>query len=138
MFFHRLARIPNVEFMPSHASTHDLTAKALYVATISGTVGWEAVRKGKPALVFGPTWYAGFPGVHTWHAGLTHDHILAHPPEHAALEQAAGQLLSQAHAGVITRHYKVLVPDHDEARNTETVAASLLPLLLGEALTSFA
>lgn len=137
MFFHRLARIPGVVFMPSHASTHELTAKALYVATISGTVGWEAVRKGKPALVFGPTWYASLPGVHTWHAGLTHDHILAHPPDHAALEQAAGQLLSQAHAGVIARHYKVLVPDHDEARNAETVAASLLPLLLGEAPTSF-
>lgn len=138
MFFHRLARIPNVEFMPSHASTHALTARALYVATISGTVGWEAVRKGKPALVFGPTWYAGLPGVHTWHDGLTHDHILAHPPDHAALEQAAGQLLAQGHAGVITRHYKVLVADHDEARNAETVAASLLPVLLGEAPTSFA
>jgi hypothetical protein len=137
MFFHRLARIPNVEFMPSHASTHELTARALYVSTISGTVGWEAVRKGKAALVFGPTWYAGFPGVHTWHEGLTHEHILAHPPEHGALEQATGQLLSQAHAGVITRHYKVLVPDHDEARNTETVAASLLALLLGEAPTTF-
>jgi len=137
MFFHRLARIPNVEFMPSHASTHELTARALYVATISGTVGWEAVRKGKPALVFGPTWYAGLPGVHTWHETLTHDHILAHPPAHAALEQAAGQLLSQAHAGVITRHYKVLVEDHDEARNAQTVAASLLPLLLGEAPTTF-
>lgn len=138
MFFHRLARIPNLTFMPSHASTHELTARALYVATISGTVGWEAVRKGKPALVFGPTWYAGLPGVYSWHEALTHDHILAHPPDHAALEQATGQLLSQAHAGVITRHYKVLVPDHDEARNTETVAASLLPLLLGDAPTSFA
>lgn len=137
MFFHRLARIPGVTFMPSHASTHELTARALYVATISGTVGWEAVRKGKPALVFGATWYAGLPGVHTWHDGLTHDHILAHPPDHAALEQAAGQLLAQAHTGVIERHYAPLVPDHDEARNAETVAASLLPLLLGESPTSF-
>ena len=30
--------------MPSHASTHALTAKSLYVASISGTVGWEAVQ----------------------------------------------------------------------------------------------
>ncbi len=137
MFFHRLQRIPNVEFMPSHASTHALTAKALYVASISGTVGWEAVRKGKPALVFGHAWYASLPGVHTWHPGLTHDHILAHPPEHGALEQAMGQLLAQAHAGIIERHYKTLVPGYDPAQSAQTVAASVLPLLLGQAPTSF-
>ncbi len=137
MFFHRLQRIPNLEFMPSHASTHALTAKALYVASISGTVGWEAVRKGKPALVFGHTWYTSLPGVHSWHPELTHDHILAHPPAHAALEQAVGQLLAQAHAGIIERHYKTLVPDHDEARSAQSVAAAVLPLLLGQAPTSF-
>jgi hypothetical protein len=137
MFFHRLARIPQVEFMPSHASTHELTAKALYVASISGTVGWEAVRKGKPALVFGHTWYASLPGVHTWHPALTHADILGQPPEHAALEQAVGQLLSQTHRGIIERHYQTLVPDYDAARSAQSVAAAVLPLLLGQAPTSF-
>jgi len=137
MFFHRLARMPQVQFMPSHASTHDLTARALYVASISGTVGWEAVRKGKPALVFGHAWYASLPGVHTWHAGLTHADIVDHPPAHAALEQAAGQLLSQAHAGIISRHYATLVPGHDEARNAQAVAQAVLPLLLGQTPTTF-
>jgi D-arabinose 1-dehydrogenase-like Zn-dependent alcohol dehydrogenase len=101
------------------------------------SVGWEAVRKGKPALVFGHAWYASLPGVHTWHAGLTHADIVDHPPAHSALEQAAGQLLSQAHAGIISRHYATLVPDHDEARNTQAVAQALLPLLLGQVPTTF-
>ncbi len=137
LFFHRLARIAQLQFMPSHASTHALTAKALYVASISGTVGWEAVRKGKPALVFGPTWYAGLPGVHTWHPALTHDAIVGNPPAHAALEQAVGQLLAQAHAGIIERHYKTLVPDYDPAHSAQSVAAAVLPLLLGQAPTTF-
>ncbi len=137
MFFHRLKRIPAVEFMPSHASTHELTAKALYVASITGTVGWEAVRKGKAALLFGHTWYAGLPGVHRWHPGLTHDHIVGHPPVHAALEQAMGQLLSQTHTGIIERHYKSQVPDYDPARNAQSVAAAVLPLLLGQAPCTF-
>ncbi len=137
MFFHRLKRISNLAFMPSHASTHDLTAKALYVASISGTVGWEAVRKGKPALVFGHTWYASLPGVHRWSPTLTHAAIVANPPAHAALEQAMGQLLAQAHPGIIERHYKTLVPDYDPARSAQSVAAAVLPLLLGQAPTSF-
>lgn len=137
MFFHRLARIAQLQFMPSHASTHALTARALYVASISGTVGWEAVRKGRPALVFGHAWYASLPGVHTWHAGLTHETIVHNPPDHAALEQAMGQLLARAHAGVIQRHYKVLVSDHDNAQNAQAVAQALLPLLQGTAPTSF-
>jgi len=137
LFFHRLARIPQVQFMPSHASTHELTARALYVASISGTVGWEAVRKGKPALVFGHTWYASLPGVHTWHAGLTHEAIINGPPDHAALEQAVGQLLAQGHAGIVERHYTTLVPGYDDTRNAQAVAAALLPLLLGQAPTSF-
>jgi hypothetical protein len=123
--------------MPSHASTHELTARALYVASISGTVGWEAVRKGKPALVFGHTWYASLPGVHTWHAGLTHEAIVGGPPDHAALEQAVGQLLAQGHAGIVERHYTPLVPGYDDTRNAQSVASALLPLLLGQAPTSF-
>lgn len=138
LFFHRLKRIPNLEFMPSHASTHALTERALYVASISGTVGWEAVRLGKPALVFGATWYADFPGVHRWHPGLTHDHILAHPPEHAALEQALGQLLAQGHRGIVERHYTTLVQDFDAQRSAESVADAALALLTGRSATTFA
>ena len=47
MFFHRLRRIKNVHFLSSHADTHELTDHAAFVATVTGTVGWEAICKGK-------------------------------------------------------------------------------------------
>ena len=53
MFFHRLNRIPNLEIMPSNADTHALSNNAQFVASVAGTVGWEAIRQGTPAMVFG-------------------------------------------------------------------------------------
>ncbi|MBQ0932852.1 capsular polysaccharide export protein, LipB/KpsS family [Ideonella alba] len=138
MFFHRLRRIPNLVFMASHTSTHELTARSEFVASISGTVGWEAVRQGKPALVFGATWYADLPGVHRWHPGLRFEDIVAAPPDHAALERSVGQFLHHCHEGVVERHYKTLVPDFDEAHNARQVGAALLALLTGRTPTTFA
>lgn len=138
MFFHRLRRIPNLVFMASHTSTHELTARSEFVASISGTVGWEAVRQGTPALVFGATWYAGFPGVHRWHEGLRFEDIVAAPPDHAALERSVGQFLHQCHEGIVERHYKTLVPDYDEARNAQRVGAAVQALLRGHTPTTFA
>ena len=50
MFFHRLRRIPNVRMLPSYANTYELTERAVFVATVTGTVGWEAICKGKKFL----------------------------------------------------------------------------------------
>jgi Capsule polysaccharide biosynthesis protein len=138
MFFHRLRRIPNLVFMASHTSTHELTARCEFVASISGTVGWEAVRQGKPALVFGSTWYADLPGVHRWREGLRFEDIMAAPPDHDALERVVGQFLHHCHEGIVERHYKTLVPDFDEARNAEQVGAALHALLSGRTPTTFA
>lgn len=33
------------------------------VCTVSGTAGWEAIKSGKPCLIFGRTWYETAPGV---------------------------------------------------------------------------
>jgi len=129
LFFHRLKRIPNVTFLPSWANTHELTAKCRFVASITGTVGWEAVRQGKPALVFGKAWYKKFQGVHEWHDEISYDDIINEPIDHATLEQNVGSLLAQAHQGVIDRHYTKIVPDFDEIQNIRIVAATLVELL---------
>lgn len=136
MFFHRLNRIPSVTFLPSWADTHALTGKAKFVAAITGTVGWEAIRAGTPALVFGNAWYRSFPGVRQWREGLTYDDIIA-PFDHADLERAAGSLVARSHEGVVDRHYVKMATDYDEASNDAQVAAHILQLLSGDAPVCF-
>ena len=131
MFFHRLRRIPSVTFLPSWADTHALTERARFVATITGTVGWEAVRLGKPALVFGAAWYRGLPGVHHIDDAPTWEAIRDTTVDHAALQQAVGALLARSHRGVVDRHYRVLVPDLDKTANDDRAAATIDALLRG-------
>ncbi|MCC5992635.1 MAG: hypothetical protein JJT99_08935 [Rhodobacteraceae bacterium] len=137
MFFHRLKRIPQVQFLPSHANTHALTSQAAFVATITGTVGWEAVRIGKPALVFGKAWYRSFPGVVTYREGLTFEDVAQLSWDHEALERAAGDLLARCHDGVIDRHYRKMLDDHDPVENAASVAQGVLDLLEGRVAPTF-
>ncbi len=62
-FYMRLDAIPRVRLVAASVSSHVLMAKCLFVSTITGTGGWEAVTGGKPALTFGYAWYNDLPGV---------------------------------------------------------------------------
>lgn len=62
-FFHSIAKLSNVRLVPATTNTFELTKHAKAVATISGTAGWEAVLRGKPALVFGYPWFMHAPGI---------------------------------------------------------------------------
>jgi hypothetical protein len=137
LFFHRLARIPAVTLLPSWADTHALTARARCVATITGTVGWEAIRLGKPALVFGRAWYRRLPGVIEWRDDLTYADIAGASVDHAALEASAGALLARSHHGVVDRHYAKIVPDYQPDANIERVAATIVDLIEGRAVPTF-
>lgn len=137
LFFHRLKRIPSVTFLPSWANTHALTERSACVATITGTVGWEAICRGKTALVFGKAWYRKLPGVVEYSDDLRWDRIVATRPDHAALETATGALAARMHRGVVDRHYTQLVPGYDGAANDAMVAKTLLALLRGEAAVTF-
>ena len=132
MFFHRLQRLENVTIVPSYTDTHALTDHSEFVATITGTVGWEAIRKGKRALVFGKAWYGDFPGVTRMRTDLTFDEIVNAPLEHEALEAAAGNLVAALHDGVVDRHYTEIVDGHDADGNAVRVADVLAGLLHGE------
>ncbi|MFT4160425.1 hypothetical protein [Shinella sp.] len=137
LFYHRLARIPNVTILPSYANTHALMQRSQFVATITGTVGWEAIRAGKPALVFGAAWYRSLPGVVRYRDDLTYEEIVGLPIDHAALEATVGQLLARAHEGVVDRHYTKLVPGFDADANADCVAKTLLALMQGEVQETF-
>ena len=137
MFFHRLRRIPNVVFLPSWANTHELREKSKFVASITGTIGWEAIHSGKPALVFGKAWYRKFEGVYEWSDDFKIEDILSHQVDHSTLEQDVGCFLASCNEGVIDRHYQKIVPDFDKAANDAKVAKCIYELLVKEKSTTF-
>jgi hypothetical protein len=136
MFFHRLRRIPSVTILPSWADTHALTGAAKFVAAITGTVGWEAIRAGTPALVFGKAWYRSFTGVHEWREGITYDEIVQ-PFEHDDLEKSAGSLMTRTHEGVVDRHYIKIAPTYEEPANDAQVARTILDLIARRTVATF-
>ena len=66
-FYDMIASRPNVEFVPLTYNSFELIDHAKASATVSGTVGWESVVRGKPALLFGHSWYSDCKGVFVTH-----------------------------------------------------------------------
>jgi hypothetical protein len=62
-YYSDLASLPNVRLVPLETPQFELIDNARAVASISGTSCWEAIMRGKPALVFGHTWYNGCEGL---------------------------------------------------------------------------
>lgn len=44
-------------------TSFELIDRAKAAATVSGTVAWESVVRGKPAMLFGYAWYQGCEGI---------------------------------------------------------------------------
>ncbi len=62
-FYDDLAAMENVALLPTSFSSYDLIDQSITVATVTGSVGWQAVIRGKPVLAFGYPWYQGCEGV---------------------------------------------------------------------------
>ncbi len=62
-YYEAIAKLKNVYLVPEQTSTYDLINNAQAVATGTGTAGWEALLRSKPALVFSSVWYMYCDGV---------------------------------------------------------------------------
>lgn len=62
-FYNNLKSHKNVRIIPLEYDPFVLIRNAKAVATISGSVGWEAMVLGKPVISFGLSWYEKYPGV---------------------------------------------------------------------------
>jgi hypothetical protein len=63
-FYVRLCSQKDVLLVSQDTSTADLVRGARAVATVTGSVGWDALCAGVPVLLFGAAWYRDCPGVH--------------------------------------------------------------------------
>ncbi len=62
-FYKVLAAEKNVKFAHLKTDSLELTNNSLAVATITGTVGWEAVFRKKPVFLFGTIFYENLTGI---------------------------------------------------------------------------
>ncbi|MDD5290969.1 MAG: hypothetical protein PHZ04_02525 [Patescibacteria group bacterium] len=62
-YYKRISELKRVKLIPIETDTYTLINKSLAVATVTGTAGWEAVLRSKPAIIFGYPWYRDCPGV---------------------------------------------------------------------------
>ncbi len=125
LFFHRLARVKNVRIMPSFANTNALLDNCKFVAAVTGTAGYEALRKGKPALVFGNSWYKNLIGAFRFDFNLKYKDIINFKIDHELLEKQVGSMLSQMGNGLVDKAYNKITEIDDMEANYKKVAEQI-------------
>lgn len=62
-FYNRIKKNKRVRLISTNTTSFQLIDNAIAVATLTGTVGLEAIVRDKPVLVFGNAWYKSLSGV---------------------------------------------------------------------------
>ncbi|HWY36795.1 MAG TPA: hypothetical protein VNX68_19270 [Nitrosopumilaceae archaeon] len=62
-FYHDIQKLGNIKFVDTNSDTYKLIDNSKAVATLTGTMGFESVVRGKAVLCFGYAWYRGCEGV---------------------------------------------------------------------------
>ena len=109
--------------------TYELLEKSRFVASITGTACWESVSGGKPALIFGNTWFKSLPGIVSWRPGLTVEDITGAEIDHAELEAAYSRTMSKTVSGIVDVAFKSIHPDYSEEKNGEHLTSFLRKVL---------
>jgi hypothetical protein len=128
-FFARLKLIRNVKVVPLDFDTYSLIKNSIFVATITGTAGWEAISGGKNVLVFGNAWYKSLPGAFSYNEDFELEDILNYEINHDELEKELNLLLSKAGDGVIEESYSVIVENFNALDNASNIATFLERLI---------
>lgn len=104
-FFARMMRVNNVMLVPITTNTYDLTRNCQFVATVTGTVGWEAVTGGKCVLTFGHAWYNNLPGVFKYSNSIKISDIINHKIDHEALQEKFSELSTRLAEGYVDKEF---------------------------------
>lgn len=136
-FFQRIRALPNVSWVPADTDTNVLSAKAKIVATVSGVAGWEAIKLGTPAIIFGVTWYASMPGVFKYHEHIDIEKIAAFKINKEDLEKSISYLFLKTHEGNIDKIYFKQVENFNKNLNAQKVGKLISEILLGIQKTTF-
>ena len=130
LFFERMDMIPNLVYLPIETDTFELTRHSRFVATIVGTVGWEAITGGKNVLTFGwGAWYKTLPGVYAYEEGMDIHNLIHKPIIHSDLEKGVAYLLNRCGKGIIYDPFIKAADSFSLDDNTRDVLESLEKIL---------
>lgn len=118
-FYERLAKIKAAVLVSKRVSTYDLLKKSQVVATISGTVGWEALTGGKPIVTFGMAWYRDFSGVYKFSNNLDLQDIAKQHIDHDTLQKQVDDFSKSCNQGVVSSAYRKLYKNYELVSNHE-------------------
>lgn len=126
-FFRRLERIPNLQLVSPDYNTYDLIKNSKICATITGTVGWEAITGGKPVLIFGwGAWYKTLPGVYSFSPDLDLERISSEKVDFKELQSKFDELTAKLAPGIVlNENYPAYYKDYNVEENDVQVAESL-------------
>lgn len=126
-FFRRLERIPNLELVSTSFNTYDLIKNSKICATITGTIGWEAITGGKAVIIFGwGVWYKTLPGVHNFTFDLDLEKLSSENVNFAELQTKFNELTNKMAPGIIlNEYYPSIYKDYNEEDNNVLVASSI-------------
>ena len=127
--FARLKLLKNVKVVSQDFDTYSLIKNSIFVATITGTAGWEAISGGKNTLVFGNPWYKSLLGVFSYDEDFKLEDILNYKINHDELERELNLLLTKTGNGVIDESYSVMVQNFDTIDNASNIVTFLERLI---------
>jgi hypothetical protein len=131
-FYRRLQTIRKVKYLQKDVDTYKLLEGCRFVATITGTVGWEAITGGKPCLVFGRPWYLTLPGVTAYSPGVTANDVLTNAPTQLEVEAAYRRIAAKTRRGVLDVLYAKIWPEYESTRNVRDIASFVTEVIAGD------
>lgn len=92
--YQRVKALPNVFWISPETDTRSLILGSRFVATITGTAGYEALLAEKCALTFGKAWYNTLPGIFCYTKDISLDAILSHKISRSSVQARLNELLA--------------------------------------------
>ena len=120
-FFKRLNLISKAILVSNNVNTYDLIEKCQFVATISGTAGWEAISGGKNVLIFGKSWYESLPGVFKYDEKIKMPDIIKFQIDHKKLEENFENLIKKTVKGVFNYDLLAGINDFQPEENKKNI-----------------
>jgi hypothetical protein len=131
-FFNRLRSMSRVRYLRKDVDTYKLLEGCQFIATITGTAGWEAVTGGKPCLVFGNPWYAMIPGVTRYRAGLTVEQVCSNISRRDQVLAGYRRIVQKTRRGVLDVLYATICDGYEASANARDIAEFITEVVQSE------